>query len=77
MLELDDAGSRHPGAYPFILVDRLLGAAPGLRAVGLRNVTANDPLVAGGGRTPSTLRRSLLTEAFLADRFAERMHVAS
>ena len=64
MLELDDAGARHPAAYPFILVDKLMAAVPGERAIGLRNVTANDPLVAGGGATPKTLRRSLLVDSF-------------
>ena len=64
MLELDDAASRHPAAFPFVLVDKVLGLAPAERAIGLRNVTANDPLVAGGGRRPGTLRRALMIEAF-------------
>ncbi len=50
---------------PFILVDKLLASVPGERAVGLRNVTANDPLIAGGGRRPTSLRRSLLVDAFV------------
>jgi 3-hydroxyacyl-[acyl-carrier-protein] dehydratase len=50
---------------PFILVDKLLASVPGERAVGLKNITANDPLLAGGGRRPTSLRRSLLVDAFV------------
>ncbi|MHC4250096.1 MAG: 3-hydroxyacyl-ACP dehydratase FabZ family protein [Planctomycetota bacterium] len=64
MPESEGAGSEPPAEYPFILVDKLLAAVPGERAVGLRNVTANDPLVAGGGRRPFSLRRSFLVDAF-------------
>ena len=64
MPESEVAGSEHPAAYPFVLVDKLLAAVSGERAVGVRNVTANDPLIAGGGRTPHSLRRSLLVDAF-------------
>ena len=64
MPESDAAGSEPPADYPFVLVDKLLASVPGERAVGLRNVTANDPLVAGGGRRPTSLRRSLLVDAF-------------
>ncbi len=64
MPESEVAGSEHPAAYPFVLVDKLLAAVSGERAVGVRNVTANDPLIAGGGRKPHSLRRSLLVDAF-------------
>ncbi len=60
------------GAFPFILVDKILGSAPGERAIALRNVTANDPLLASGGARPDpaaaspplSMRRGLLIEAF-------------
>jgi 3-hydroxyacyl-[acyl-carrier-protein] dehydratase len=64
MPESESAGTEPPADYPFILVDKLLASVPGERAVGLRNVTANDPLIAGGGRQPTSLRRSLLVDAF-------------
>ena len=64
MPESEGAGPEPPADYPFILVDKLLAAVPGERAVGVRNVTANDPLVAGGGRSPSSLRRAFLVDAF-------------
>ena len=58
-LEIDDSVARHPGSYPFLLVDKVLGMDSGVRAVGLRNVTANDVLLAGQGRKPKTMRRGL------------------
>jgi len=63
MIELQDAAARHPAEFPFLLVDKVLGAETGERAIGLRNVTANDPLLASGGKATG-LRRSLLIEAF-------------
>lgn len=39
---------RHlPHRYPFILVDRILELEPGVRVVGLKNVSANEPYFAG------------------------------
>ncbi|MEN6302558.1 MAG: 3-hydroxyacyl-ACP dehydratase FabZ [Armatimonadia bacterium] len=36
-----------PHRYPFLLVDRILELEPGVRAVGLKNVTANEPQFTG------------------------------
>ncbi|MDR1440270.1 MAG: 3-hydroxyacyl-ACP dehydratase FabZ [Clostridiales bacterium] len=36
-----------PHRYPFLLVDRILELTPGVRAVGLKNVTANEPFFQG------------------------------
>ena len=36
-----------PHRYPFLLVDRILELEPGKRAVGVRNVTANEPFFQG------------------------------
>ena len=36
-----------PHRYPFLLVDRVVEFAPGRRAVGLKNVTVNDPYFQG------------------------------
>ena len=55
-------------AFPFILIDKVLATAPGERAIGLRNVTANDPLIvaegADGVSAAGGLRRGLILEAF-------------
>jgi 3-hydroxyacyl-[acyl-carrier-protein] dehydratase len=36
-----------PHRYPFLLVDRIIELTPGERAVGLKNVTANEPFFQG------------------------------
>ena len=36
-----------PHRYPFLLVDRILELEPGIRAVGLKNVTINEPFFEG------------------------------
>lgn len=36
-----------PHRYPFLLVDRIVEIEPGKRAVGLKNVTANEPQFQG------------------------------
>ncbi len=36
-----------PHRYPFLLVGRILELEPGVRAVGLKNVTANEPQFTG------------------------------
>lgn len=33
--------------YPFLLVDRIIELEPGVRAVGLKNVTINEPFMPG------------------------------
>lgn len=64
MLKLEDMAAGHPDRFPFLLVDKILGAVENERAVGLRNVTSNDPLLAREGRRPYSMRRGLLIEAF-------------
>src|SRR5690349_1824217 len=36
-----------PHRYPFLLVDRLVDVIPGESAVGIKNVTANEPFFQG------------------------------
>ncbi|HEY3397269.1 MAG TPA: 3-hydroxyacyl-ACP dehydratase FabZ [Armatimonadota bacterium] len=49
MIEMDIAGILEtlPHRYPFLLVDRILELEPGRRAVGLKNVTMNEPQFTG------------------------------
>lgn len=42
MLETDDIEQIIPHRYPFLLVDRIIEIAEGQRAVGIKNVTANE-----------------------------------
>ncbi len=67
MPEATEATAGPTGAadvYPFLLIDKLLAVEPGERAVGLRNVTAGDPLLTDRERGPARLRHGLLVEAF-------------
>ena len=36
-----------PHRYPFLLVDRILEIEPGVRAIGIKNVTQNEPFFEG------------------------------
>ncbi len=47
VLEIEEIKSILPHRYPFLLVDRILELEPGRRAVGLKNVTANEPFFQG------------------------------
>lgn len=47
MLENMDIQKIIPHRYPFLLVDRILELEEGVRAVGLKNVTANEPFFQG------------------------------
>jgi len=47
MLEARDIMRILPHRYPFLLVDRILELEPGRRAVGIKNVTANEPQFTG------------------------------
>lgn len=48
-MEMDITGilKTLPHRYPFLLVDRILELEPGRRAVGIKNVTANEPQFTG------------------------------
>lgn len=47
MLDVEGIKSILPHRYPFLLVDRILELEPGKRAVGLKNVTANESFFEG------------------------------
>ncbi len=36
-----------PHRYPFLMVDRIVELEPGQRAVGIKNVTVNEPMFTG------------------------------
>lgn len=46
-LEAADIMRIIPHRYPFLLVDRVIELEPGKRAVGIKNVTANEPQFTG------------------------------
>ncbi|MFT8930661.1 MAG: 3-hydroxyacyl-ACP dehydratase FabZ [Sporolactobacillus sp.] len=47
MLSIDEIKKILPHRYPFLLVDRVLEIEDGVRAVGIKNVTANEPFFQG------------------------------
>ncbi|MDF1542955.1 MAG: 3-hydroxyacyl-ACP dehydratase FabZ [Anaerosomatales bacterium] len=47
MLDVDAITEIIPHRYPFLLVDRIEELAEGERAVGIKNVTANEPFFPG------------------------------
>lgn len=47
MLDIEEIQSILPHRYPFLLVDRILEIEPGVRAVGLKNVTINEAFFQG------------------------------
>ncbi|NPV48030.1 MAG: 3-hydroxyacyl-ACP dehydratase FabZ [Armatimonadetes bacterium] len=48
-MEMDIKGilSTLPHRYPFLMIDRIVELVPGVRAVGIKNVTANEPQFTG------------------------------
>jgi 3-hydroxyacyl-[acyl-carrier-protein] dehydratase len=47
MLNIDQIKEIIPHRYPFLLVDTILELEPGTRAVGVKNVTVNEPFFQG------------------------------
>ena len=47
MLTNIDVQNIIPHRYPFLLVDKIIEVEPGKRAVGIKNVTANEPFFQG------------------------------
>lgn len=47
MIENIDIQKIIPHRYPFILVDRIVEIVPGKKAVGIKNVTINEPFFQG------------------------------
>lgn len=47
MLDINEIKEIIPHRYPFLLVDKILEIEEGKRAVGIKNVTANEPFFSG------------------------------
>lgn len=46
-LDIEEIMKVLPHRYPFLLVDRILEVVPGQKAVGIKNITINEPYFAG------------------------------
>ncbi|MGO8669801.1 MAG: 3-hydroxyacyl-ACP dehydratase FabZ [Capsulimonadaceae bacterium] len=62
-LDIEEIKNILPHRYPFLLVDRILELEPGIRAVGIKNVTANEPFFQGHFPKRSIMPGVLLIEA--------------
>lgn len=47
MLDIQQIQQIIPHRYPFLLIDRILEVEDGVRAVGIKNVTINEPFFSG------------------------------
>ena len=47
MMDTREIQNLLPHRYPFLLVDRILELEPGVKAVGIKNVTINEPFFQG------------------------------
>ena len=65
MPALDIEGIREilPHRYPFLLVDRITEMEPGKRAIGIKNVTANEPFFQGHFPNRAIMPGVLIIEA--------------
>ncbi len=52
-----------PHRYPFLLIDRLVDVVPGERAIGIKNVTANEPFFQGHFPSRPVMPGVLIVEA--------------
>ncbi len=63
MLEAKEIMGILPHRYPFLLVDRILELEPGVRAVGIKNVSANEPQFQGHWPGNPVMSGMLILEA--------------
>ncbi len=61
-LNIEDIRALLPHRYPMLLVDRILELTPGLRVVGLKNVTINEPFFDGHFPTQAIMPGVLIVE---------------
>ncbi len=47
MIDIREIQGILPHRYPFLLVDRILEIEPGIKAIGIKNVTVNEPFFLG------------------------------
>jgi 3-hydroxyacyl-[acyl-carrier-protein] dehydratase len=52
-----------PHRYPFLMVDKILEVEPGVRAVGIKNVTINEPYFQGHFKGYPVMPGALILEA--------------
>lgn len=63
MLDIKEILNTLPHRYPFVMVDRILELEPGVRVVGIKNVTINEPFFQGHYPTHPVMPGVLIVEA--------------
>ncbi len=63
MLDINRILRTLPHRYPFLLVDRIVELEPGKRAVGIKNVTVNEPFFQGHWPDMPVMPGVLIVEA--------------
>ena len=63
MLDNQEIRDTIPHRYPFLLVDRITELEPNVKAVGLKNVTINEPFFQGHFADNPIMRGVLVVEA--------------
>ena len=63
ILETEDIQKIIPHRYPFLLVDRVIEIVPGERAVGIKNVSINEPFFQGHFPDYAVMPGVLIVEA--------------
>lgn len=63
LLDIHQIRNYLPHRYPFLLVDRVLEAEPGVRLVALKNVTYNEPFFSGHFPNRPVMPGVLIVEA--------------
>ena len=46
-LDINEIMKILPHRYPFLMVDRIIEMEPGVRCVGIKNITVNEPFFRG------------------------------
>ncbi len=72
-IDLDGIMARIPHRYPFLLIDKLVEVKPGESAVGIKNVTCNEPYFQGHFPDRPVMPGVLIVEAMAQ---AAGVHVA-
>jgi 3-hydroxyacyl-[acyl-carrier-protein] dehydratase len=72
ILTVEDIHKLLPHRYPFALVDRIIEYVPGKRAVGIKNVTFNEPHFQGHFPGRPLMPGVLIVEAHPNARYPER-----
>lgn len=62
-LDIEQIKKLLPHRYPFLLVDRVLSVEPGVKAVGFKNLTANEPFFQGHFPFKAIMPGVLMVEA--------------